>query len=385
MIRLHVNFSWSKLEYPLIICPPMDGITDMAYRELVTEMGGAGPLYCEFVNVKGLIYANPKTIFELRFSSKQLPVLPQLFGHEPAEFYEASKLAVNLGFPAIDINNGCPAHKVASKGGGCALMGDTITARKIVEESIRGANERWKELGNETEFEVSCKMRLGVNDKETIFIHAPAMLEGGARAIAIHGRTLKQMYTGEADWLPIKGMRKFIDDNYKFSQGKPKLFGSGDAKSLYEAMVRILTTGVDGVMIGRGSFGNPWVFQKSRIDLMKSYIKEIEVFYNKNSGEIELDEIESYKNIPEIKYQMANKMQPFKEIVRIAIHHAKLMGMDKGEKGIVQMRKHLGWYFIGFEGAKELRSQLVRVNTIEEIENILNNFMSTNLANLSTK
>ena len=417
-------FSWSKLNYPLIICPPMDGITDMAYRELVAEMGGAGPLYCEFVNVKGLIYENPKTLFELRFTEKQNPTIVQLFGHEPEEFYEAAKIAINLGFPAIDVNMGCPAHKVASKGGGCALMGDTENARKIVEETIRGANEQFKIVkslnqqsdnekvslsasqlvdlsGNndlvgqadkqtsrqdDNPIEVSCKMRLGINDKELVYKHAPQMLEGGVKAIAIHGRTLKQMYTGEADWEPLLKMRKFIDENYRFEDSslKPKLFGSGDVKSLYEAFLRILITGVDGVMIGRGSFGNPWVFEKKRVDLMKKYLLEIQNAFGKKSGEFIQEEIESYKGIEKIKTDLANHKPTFDELAEMAIHHAKIMEADKAQSGIVQMRKHLGWYFMGFDGAKELRNQLVRVNSVEEIENILSEFRKSSNFNLQS-
>lgn len=370
MLKYIVNFSWSQLEYPLVICPPMDGITDMAYRELIAEMGGAGPMYCEFVNVKGLIYQNPKTIFELRFTDKQFPVLAQLFGHEPEEFYQAAKLVIDLGFPAIDINMGCPAHKVASKGGGCALMGNTSNAKKIVEETIRGANEK-----SSTPIEVSCKMRLGIDRKDTVFEHGMAMVEAGAKVIAIHGRTLKQMYTGEADWEPIKQfnnalMRQFTNEPEK----KPKVFGSGDVNSLYEALVRILTTGVDGVMIGRGSFGNPWVFEKKRVDLMRKYLLEIQNAFGKNSGEFNIEEIESYKDIEKIRKDLENYHPDFDELSKMVIHHAKLMEADKGQSGIVQMRKHLGWYFVGFDGAKDLRSALVRSNSIGEIEEILNNF-----------
>jgi nifR3 family TIM-barrel protein len=373
-------FSWSQLDYPIIICPPMDGITDMAYRELVAEMGGAGPLYCEFVNVKGLIYENPKTIFELRFTENQFPVLAQLFGHEPDDFYEASKIAVSLGFSAIDINMGCPAHKVASKGGGCALMGDTLNAQEIIRQTIKGANEKAKQLFPDLDFEIeiSCKMRLGINDKSLVYTHAPAMLEAGAKAIAIHGRTLKQMYTGEADWEPVMWMRKFIDENYKFSHphSKPKLFGSGDVTSLYQALEKILIYGADGVMIGRGSFGNPWVFEKSAVEKLKKHIVEIQNFYNKKSGEITIDEINSYPKITAIKKELSNKQRSIQELSEMAIRHAELMVRDKGEKGIVQMRKHLGWYFNDFPGAKDLRSQLVRVNSIEEMQNILDNFQA---------
>lgn len=361
-------YSWAKQEYPLILCPPMDGITDMAYRELVSEMGGCDAVYCEFVNVKGLIFENPKTLFELRFTDIQKPVIAQLFGNDPKDFYEASKLVVKLGFDAIDINMGCPAAKVAAKGGGCALMGDTENAQEIVRQTIKGANEAWKELGNDSEYEVTCKMRLGINDIETVQSHAMAMVDAGAKCVAIHGRTLKQMYSGEADWEPIKKFSNII--NQKFSNGeyKPKVFGSGDVKSLYDAFVRLINTGCDGVMIGRGSFGNPWVFDKEKVTELK---KLVNIF--RAEGITDVSQIPEAK-LNEIQQLLANKKPSFDELEEMALHHAALMVRDKGDNGILQMRKHLGYYFQGFDGAKELRNQLVRVNSIEEIKRILTEF-----------
>ncbi len=350
-------FTWKSLDYPIILCPPMDGITDMAYRDLVAEQGGSSALYCEFINVLGVIYENPKTLLELAYSEKQRPIIAQLFGNDPENFYKASKSIVKLGFDAIDINMGCPAHKVAAKGGGCALMGDTCNAGKIVEMTVKGANEAWKELGNKGEYEITCKMRLGVNDKETVYTHGMAMVEAGAKCIAIHGRTLKQMYTGEADWTPIKHFKTLVGD-------RVRVFGSGDAKSLYEAFVRLATTGVDGVMIGRGSFGNPWVFNKERVEYMKDELKKI-------GWPKPIDDINSIPNLAEIKEKLDNYTPAFEDLKKLVIKHSELMLDDKGGKGMIQMRKHLGWYFGGFDGAKQLRADLVRVNTIDEMRKIL--------------
>jgi tRNA-dihydrouridine synthase B len=345
----------------------MDGITDMAYRELVSEMGGSSVVYCEFVNVKGIIYENPKTFFELTYTKKQRPVVVQLFGSDPDDFYEAAKVVVKLGFDAIDINMGCPAHKVAAKGGGCALMADTGNARRIVEMTIKGANESWKEMGGEGEYEVTTKMRLGVHDKDTVFTHGMAMLEGGSKAVAIHGRTLKQMYTGEADWEPIKKFKQLVYENSKFSNYKPKVFGSGDVKNHYEAFVRLITTGADGVMIGRGSFGNPWIFDKDKVDLLKKHLKD--------SGWPNIvEDINTIPNIEQIKKDLESYIPSFEEMKNMALHHAALMVADKGEKGMVQMRKHFAWYFTSFDGAKELRNKLVRVNTLDEATEILTSY-----------
>lgn len=363
-------FSWKNLDYPLVLCPPMDGITDMAYRELVAEMGGCAVQYCEFVNVKGIIYENPKTAFELRFTEKQRPVIAQLFGREPEDFYQAAKIVVGMGFDAIDINMGCPAHKVNAHGGGCALMNDPESSAEIIRMAIKGANEAWQDLGNEGEYEITCKMRLGIHEKDTVHAHAAAMVEAGAKCVAIHGRTLKQMYTGEADWEPIKAVKREIGE-------KARIFGNGDVKSLYEALVRILTTGVDGVMIGRGSFGNPWVFKKEKVILMKEYLTNITQNVGKKAGEFTIQEIDSLPNIERIQKDLMNPEISFEELKQMVIRHAELMVLDKGDKGIMQMRKHLGWYFAGFEGAKQLRSDLVRVMSLDEMKTMLDGFQIT--------
>jgi nifR3 family TIM-barrel protein len=382
-------FSWQNLDYPLVLCPPMDGITDKAYRELVAEMGGSDARYCEFINVKGLIYQNPKTIFELNYSEKQRPIIVQLFGSDPEEFYAAARLAVQMGFDAIDVNMGCPAHKVASKGGGCALMGNTPNAKRIIEMTIKGANDELADLKtkgdkrfeNIDEIEITCKMRLGVDDKETVFTHGMEMIEAGAKAVAIHGRTLKQMYTGNADWEPIRKFKRLVDEKFKDQPNKPKVFGSGDVNNLYEAFVRLVATNVDGVMIGRGSFGNPWLFDKKITEVLKAKVKECRelIDYEALQGEsLEVVEAMVKERFHDVASIFNEVPHTFEEISEMAIHHAELMFEDKSDSGIIQMRKHLAWYFHGFDGVKELRSSLVRVNSVEEIKQILANFKTSN-------
>lgn len=368
-------FSWNSLEYPLVICPPMDGITDMAYRELVAGMGGCDVLYTEFVNVKGIHYENPKTFFELRYTERQRPMIAQLFGSDPDIFYEAAKVVVRLGFDGIDINMGCPARKVAGKGGGCALMGDSDKAALIVKKTIEGAKDAVAELRKVTQDKhvpdvpVTCKMRLGVDAKTTVLDYGFAMAEAGAEAIAIHGRTLKQMYTGDADWEPIRQFKEKIARDTVLCG--TKVFGSGDVKDLFQAFVRIVTTGVDGVMIGRGSFGNPWVFEKTRTNVLKKHVSN---FYEKSGKGATFVDLESIPEIETVKQELSSYQPQFSEIKAMALQHAQLMLEDKGVKGIIQMRKHLGWYFTSFPGASQLRAQLVRIESIEQMKEILENF-----------
>lgn len=350
-------FKWSDFDKPMVICPPMDGITDNAYRELVAEMGGSDVLFAEFVNVKGLIYENPKTLFELRYTENQRPIIAQLFGSDPKDFFQASQIVAKMNFDAIDINMGCPAHKVASKGGGCALMGNTQNAKEIVINTINGAREINPEI------DVSCKMRLGVDEKTKVFEHAYEMIDAGAKTISIHGRTLKQMYTGFADWDIIRDFVKRLHSDFPDSKSRPKVNGSGDVKTFKDILERLLTTGVDGVMIGRGSFGNPWIFEKEKTDQIRNYAIE----YGWPDKLITKEEFEKLW----YTLNFNDESPSFDEIKRMAIHHSKLMEKDKGQSGIIQMRKHLSWYFHSFEGAKDLRNKLVRVNTLDEIKEIL--------------
>lgn len=356
-------FSWNYLDYPLVLCPPMDGITDRAFREIIAEEGGLPLTYTEFVNVKSIIYQNPKALKDLEFTSNCQTIV-QLFGSEPDDFYEAARIVVQMGYRAIDINMGCPAHNVVDKGSGCALMNATDKAYKIVQNTIKGANDALRQLDQniDQEIEVSCKMRLGVVNDTDVFTHGIKMIEAGAKAIAIHGRTLKQMYTGFANWDRIGEFVKLVRDSYKFSFNRVKIFGSGDVKTLYQAFEKFIKYKVDGVMIGRGSFGNPKVFSKKYIDKLKDFVRKY------------IDT--SYESIPwmELEKELGEYKYSFKELKDYAIRHADLCFKYKGEHGIIQMRKHLGWYFSGLPHAKELRSLLVRVNSLDEIKQILNDY-----------
>lgn len=367
-----MQFSWSKLIYPVIMCAPMDGITDFAFREIISMFGGCDVLYTEFTHVNGIINGGDNVInSKLKYSKRQKPVILQLFGSRPEDFFAASQIVSNLGFDAIDINMGCPAHKVTLAGGGCALMNDIDRAIEIVKKTNQGANLN-RSVGEK--LEVSIKTRLGIKDKETIFKFGIEMIKAGASAIAIHGRTLLQMYSGVADWSYIK---KFVQIKNELinSNKKISVFGSGDLKNLFDVFIMILYSGVDGVMIGRGVLGKPWIFSKEKVNKLKELIDDVVNRYHKPCGEFELDDIYNLDNIELIKKELQLESKNYKEIADIAILHAEIMFNDRGEKGIIEMRKHLGWYFVGFDGAKELRNKLVRVTSLNEIKKILEKYL----------
>lgn len=367
-----MSFSWSNLDYPSIICSPMDGITDYAFREVISKFGGSAVLYTEFTNVNAIIKNKEKIIrTKLKFSENQRPIIAQLFGADPNIFLEASNIVANLGFDAIDINMGCPAKKVAHSGAGCALMGDLDRALNILKSTIEGANLGRKNESNK--LEVSIKTRLGICDKETIFDFGMQMLNAGASAIAIHGRTLKQMYTGKSDWDYIKKFVILKNNSININKKIP-VIGSGDVKSLFDAFIMFLYSGVDAIMIGRGSLGRPWIFDKFRVDKLKEIIFDTIQVHKKSIGDFNLEEIFNLPNINKIKDELDNPKLSYKDIVDIAVYHSEIMYENKGLKGIVEMRKHLGWYFVGFDGAKDLRIKLLTVNTLDQIKNLLFNY-----------
>lgn len=358
-MKLQKALNWNEdINYPVIALPPMDGITDFAFREMISDYGGSDIFYTEFVNVQALIHSNPKTLKELKFSEKQRPIVIQLFGSNPEHFYDASQIAVELGFNAIDINMGCPSHKIASKGGGCALMGDYENAQKIVKATYLGANKVWKRMKGNGEIQVSTKMRLGVSDKNTVLEYAPRMADVGSKVISIHGRTLKQMYTGEADWNNIKKVKDyFVKNNLEV-----KVFGSGDVKTLTGALKNLIEFNVDGVLIGRGSFGKLWMFDKEYIGkLKKEYLSVKEGRSSLKKSLLELGKLDDEINSVDIE-----------RVCDSVLKQSRYAYLDKKEKGIIQMRKHLAWYFNSFRNASEYRARLVRVNSIEEIDDVLN-------------
>lgn len=350
----------------------MDGITDCAFREIIASYGGADIIFTEFVHANAVNYSSSsKRLSSLFYTDKQKPIIIQLFGARPEDFYLASQKVVAMGFDAIDINMGCPAPRVVKSGGGCALMKNTNLAIEILDATIRGAKEQAVVLGKDF-IEVSVKMRLGIEDKDTVFKHGLALAKAGATAITIHARTLKQMYSGEADWSYIKKFVNLVKENNL----RTLVIGSGDIRNLIDAFVKVLYTGVDGFMIARGMLGRPWLFEKNKIIEFKKEIAEFLRYTNKKSGEFELEEILNNHVFSEIKAKFSDIVKPsLKEIAQVALKHAEVANEKEGGVGIIKMRKHLAWYFQGFENAAVLRSKLVRVNSLDEIKFILDEFL----------
>lgn len=313
---------WKKLEKPFYCLAPMAGVTDTTFRQVIKEINLSSPdvLYTEFVSVDGLCSeGKEKLMIDLDFEDRERPIIAQFFGSDPEKFRVCSKLAVDLGFDGIDINMGCPDKAVVRQGAGSALIMTPDLAKEIIIATKEGAKD----------LPVSVKTRIGFN-KEEVRDWLPVLLEADLSAVAIHGRTKKQGYAGQANWESIKEiveMAKEIEE-----EKRPLIIGNGSIEDLNQAKERIDFSGVDGVMVGQGILKNPWLFsRRSSEDISKEErIKALLLHFN----------------LFEKKFQ-------------------------KGEKKFYEMKKYFKAYLSGFLGAKELRVELMGANDFKEARNIL--------------
>lgn len=335
---------WDELPRPIIGLAPMDGVTDSAFRFIMAKYGGPHPIYTEFTSVEGIRAGALRLLDDFEYDESERPVLAQLFGADPSAFFGAAAAAAALGFDGIDINMGCPTKNVTQHGAGAALILDPPRAVEIVRQARAGVSawtegrslesmdlpepitaairQRRQERGEPLRrvLPISLKTRLGY-DRIVITQWVSQLLEAEPAAIALHGRTLKQGYTGAADWDSIAEGAAIIR-----AYGAVAL-GNGDITDLDDARLKIARYGVDGVLIGRAAFGNPWLFKATVADT-------------------------------ETRRQ-------------IALEHARFLAHTVDGKGFVRIRKHLADYFRGTEGIKELRGNLMKVQTLADVETLL--------------
>jgi tRNA-dihydrouridine synthase B len=363
---------WDTLQQPIIGLAPMDGVTDAPCRTMHGIYGRPDVVLTEFTNVEGLWRGSDRIFRDFLYTPAERPVVAQIFGCRPEYFYKAAHVVCELGFNGVDINMGCPARTVANKGGGAALIRMPETAKAIIRavqqgvhdwangqtledlemepqriQRIRQMNEeRVRIWGDNLHIErrllpVSVKTRLGY-DSVVITDWVQELLELEPAVITIHGRTLAQHYKGEANWDAIAAAAEIV------LKTGTLIFGNGDIHNLYEAAQRIRTAGVHGVLIGRASFGNPWLFRNR--DRLKTLL---------NAGINP-----TIDDLPEI-------MPTREERLLMALEHAHVHARLKGEEHYVEMRKHMGWYLGHFPGAKQVRNSLVRINNLAEVERII--------------
>lgn len=323
-VKTELQIGNVKLENNIAL-GPMAGVTDLPFRILCKEQG-AGLIYTEMVSAKGIFYQNKNTEELLLVEECERPVALQLFGSDPKIMSEMAKRIEERNFDILDINMGCPVPKIVNNGEGSALMKNPVLAGQIVEAVAKAVKKP-----------VTVKIRRGFGKDEcSAPDFAKVLEESGAAAIAVHGRTREQFYSGEADWDVIRKVKERV--------GIP-VIGNGDIFTPEAAERLLRETGCDGVMIARGARGNPWIFDQT-VKYLRSGV------------------------IPE--------KPSFDEVMEMIKRHAELITEFKGEYiGIREMRKHVAWYTTGYKGSARLRGQINEIETMPELTELLEKYRET--------
>ena len=302
-----------------IILAPMAGVTDLPFRLLCKEQG-AGLLCMEMVSAKAIYYNNKNTEALMEIDERERPVSLQLFGSDADIMSEMAKKIEEKPFDILDINMGCPVPKVAGNGEGSALMKNPDLVREIVSKVVKATCKP-----------VTVKIRKGFDDAHVNAVEIAKIIEDcGGAAVAVHGRTREQYYSGKADWDIIRQVKEAVSI---------PVIGNGDVTGPEAAKKMIEETRVDGIMIGRAARGNPWIFKQ-----IKEYLE---------TGVIP-------------------KKPELYEVREMMLRHARMQLECKGEyTGIREMRKHVAWYTAGYPNSARLRAKINEVETYEELTALL--------------
>lgn len=300
---------------------PMAGVTDLPFRLLCKEQG-CGLMYTEMVSAKALLYKNKNTDSLLRTTEAERPLAVQLFGSDPELMGEMAAVLDRGPFDIIDVNMGCPVPKIVNNGEGSALMKDPKRVERILSAMVRRVKKP-----------VTVKFRKGFDDSSVNAAEIAKIAEGcGVSAVAVHGRTRAQYYSGKADWEIIRKVKETVNI---------PVFGNGDVFTAEEAVCMMEQTGCDGVMVARGARGNPWIFSQIR-----HYADRQEALPKPSAGQVR----------------------------DMILRHGRLLTEYKGEwTAMREMRKHVAWYTAGFPHSSALRNEINRVETLEELNELLEN------------
>lgn len=310
-----------------VFLSPMAGVTDLPFR-LICKEQDCGMLYTEMINAKALCYDDQNTKKMLKIEEEEHPVAVQIFGSDPAFMGGAAEILNEYPNEILDINMGCPAPKVVKSGDGSALMRNPKLAEEVLKSVVKNSKKP-----------VTLKIRKGWDDNNINAVEIAKIAEAsGISALAIHGRTREQYYSGKADWDIIAKIKENINI---------PVIGNGDVFEVEDAINMINKTKCDAIMIGRGAQGNPWIFKR-----INHYMK---------TGEI----------LPEPTGE---------EKINAALKHLKLAIDEHGEYVAVrEMRKHIAWYLKGLRGSAKLRDEINKIESYEEVVNKLRDYLSHSL------
>ncbi len=309
---------------PPVVLAPMAGITDRQFRLILRKIGGVGLVTMEFISSEALVRNNKRTRALMRFAEAERPISIQIYGREPHNMAEAARVVEAIGADICDINMGCPANKILRGCSGCALMGDLDLAKSIV-RAVRGA----------ISIPLSVKFRLGLADDRRNYLELGRICEGeGVDVVAMHARTAKQMFKGAADWTEIAKLKQTLSI---------PVVGNGDIVVAADANRMFSETGCDGVMIGRASMKNPWIYRQVA-ELLAGGIP--------------------YEPTIEDRHRV------------IRDHFELVTSQEAPEFAMHKMRTFTGWYTHGLVDGKRLRTQISVPETPQEFLEVVENFFA---------
>jgi nifR3 family TIM-barrel protein len=351
----------------------MDGVTDSAFRLMAARHGKPDVLFTEFTHVHDVCRGPEFLLDSLRYDDAERPVVAQLYGKDPDLFYQAAHIVCELGFDGLDINMGCPSHNVASSGSGAGLIrtpdlahaimraarqaiadwaaGQTLEAAGVKAariEAVRRCNARRNDVvpSVRSTIPLSVKTRLGY-DEVIVERWVEHLLAESPAVISLHGRTLQQMYRGQADWAAIGRAAQVVRATGTL------LFGNGDVQSLTEAVDRVRRTGVEGVLVGRAALGAPWFFKDKEAARRHAQLGK--------------------------PWNSDPWMPSLADRFEILLEHAREFEAQSGAQQFRRMRKHLGWYCKGFPHAAALRARMFLASSAADVQDLLADYTSGRL------